>query len=121
MTNTPRITSEQVRHWPTGWPPYDLRHDWTKTLADQMDADTQRMKELEAGTAAWDIESRRADRAEARVAELEGALALILFDPYGCPMCDSGKLRNPDKEHWPECGFAMAKSLLARSAAGEEK
>jgi len=39
------------------------------------------------------------------------ALRLILAEPHGCPMCDSGKLRNPAKEHWDTCGFAKAKAL----------
>jgi len=35
-----------------------------------------------------------------------------------CPMCDNGKLRNPDKEHWDTCGFA---TFDAKLAALEEK
>jgi CelD/BcsL family acetyltransferase involved in cellulose biosynthesis len=48
-----------------------------------------------------------------RIAQLEEVMRLILAEPYGCPMCDSGKLRNPAKEHWDCCGFAWAASLLA--------
>lgn len=36
------------------------------------------------------------------------ALRLIIADPYGCRFCDSGKLRNPSKDHDEACGFAMA-------------
>jgi hypothetical protein len=41
------------------------------------------------------------------------AIEAILADPDGCPMCDSGKLRNPGKPHWPECGFDQAAKALA--------
>lgn len=30
----------------------------------------------------------------------------------GCPMCDYGKLRNPEKEHWDDCAWNNAKKLL---------
>lgn len=46
------------------------------------------------------------------LAEMEEALRLILTEPYGCPQCDSGKLRDPEKQHWEECGFAKAKQAL---------
>lgn len=30
----------------------------------------------------------------------------------GCPMCDYGKLRNPEKEHWSDCAWYNAQNLL---------
>jgi hypothetical protein len=48
-----------------------------------------------------------------RQAELQAALEAILAEPYGCCFCDSGKLRNSDKQHDPACGFAMARKALA--------
>lgn len=45
--------------------------------------------------------------------EMEEALRLIVAEPHGCPMCDSGKLRDPQKEHWDTCGFAKAQSIIA--------
>lgn len=45
------------------------------------------------------------------------ALKLILAEPYGCPMCDSGKLRDPQKEHWPECGYPRARAVVERAAS----
>lgn len=50
-----------------------------------------------------------------RVDELLAAMKMILAEPYGCPMCDSGKLRNPAKEHWDTCGFARAVSVIAKT------
>lgn len=47
----------------------------------------------------------------------EIALRAILAEPYGCPFCDSGKLRapdNPDKGHRPECGYYLAELALAK-------
>ena len=42
----------------------------------------------------------------------EGALRAILRDPHGCRFCDSGKLRNPEKGHDAECGYALAEAVL---------
>ncbi len=47
----------------------------------------------------------------ARIEALEDALRLILAEPYGCPMCDSGKLRG-HKSHWDACGFGKAQGLM---------
>lgn len=58
-----------------------------------------------------------ADRAEGIVRKQEEALRAILKEPYGCAMCDSGKLRNPNKDHFPECGFALGKAALAKEEA----
>lgn len=44
--------------------------------------------------------------------ELKKVLSGILKDPTGCPMCDSGILRDPEKQHWPECLFYQAENLL---------
>ncbi len=41
------------------------------------------------------------------------ALKMILAEPYGCPACDSGKLRGK-KPHWDECGYGVAQALLAQ-------
>lgn len=40
------------------------------------------------------------------------AARLILLEPHGCPMCDSGKLRS-DKPHWDTCGFNAAQQAIA--------
>ena len=40
------------------------------------------------------------------------ALRLILAEPFGCPACDSGTLRDPQKSHWDRCGFAAAKAIV---------
>jgi len=42
---------------------------------------------------------------------LKTTLLLILAEPYGCPACDSGKLRS-HKPHWDQCGFGKAQALL---------
>ena len=49
--------------------------------------------------------------ADAR-AKLERALKAILAEPYGCPFCDSGKLRNPTNDHTETCGFKLAADAL---------
>jgi len=50
-----------------------------------------------------------ADKAAALVEALEN----ILTNPSdSCPMCDSGKLRNPNKGHWRDCKFEIAKQAL---------
>lgn len=47
-----------------------------------------------------------------RTKALTAALRGLLADPYGCPMCDSGELRNPTKAHWMECPYAVARALV---------
>lgn len=53
---------------------------------------------------------------KARVAELDVALRGLINDPYGCPMCDSGRLRDQAKGHWPECPYPAALSALKGGA-----
>jgi len=43
---------------------------------------------------------------------MRDTLAAIVAEPHGCVFCDSGKLRNPQKGHTPECGFERANLLL---------
>lgn len=56
------------------------------------------------------------ERRVARLAEatesLTSALEALLREPHGCPFCDSGKLRNPEKDHAPTCGYALAPVAL---------
>lgn len=49
---------------------------------------------------------------EWRTREVRAALQAILADPHGCVFCDSGRLRNPEKDHRPECGYALAVKAL---------
>jgi ribosomal protein L37AE/L43A len=48
------------------------------------------------------------------------AAKAIKSDPHGCPFCDSGKLRNPEKGHRETCGFALLDAALAASAPQKE-
>lgn len=43
---------------------------------------------------------------------VETALQAILKEPFGCPFCDSGKLRNPNKDHTSTCGFRLAAEAM---------
>lgn len=47
-------------------------------------------------------------------AEMEKALIRILAEPHGCQFCDSGKLRNPEKPHDPNCGFWLASRAISQ-------
>lgn len=49
----------------------------------------------------------------AKIEKLQEAIVMILAEPHGCPMCDSGKLRSPNKPHWTTCGFGRAHALMA--------
>lgn len=53
---------------------------------------------------------------EASCAAMRRALEAIRTDPYGCPMCDSGKLRNPTKQHWSRCGYPKLDAALSSSS-----
>ena len=57
------------------------------------------------------ISGRTQEREAAK--PLVEALEGIFKSPYGCPMCDSGKLRNETKEHWDDCPFGIAIKTLA--------
>ena len=59
------------------------------------------------------VKAWRAERQRRRA--LADALQGLLDEPYGCPMCDSGRLRNPAKEHWDDCPYAIAVALLRES------
>lgn len=37
----------------------------------------------------------------------------LLASPDGCPFCDSGKLRNPEKPHSDNCPFVLGESAVA--------
>ena len=52
-------------------------------------------------------------RLSAEQTRLKEVLRRILAGPAGCPFCDSGKLRNPQKDHDEDCGFALAATLVA--------
>ena len=55
---------------------------------------------------------------EQRNRKLESAIEGIVKEPYGCPMCDSGVLRNKQKEHWDDCPFLIAEKLLNSNEPG---
>lgn len=42
---------------------------------------------------------------------LLNALGSLLGEDSECPMCDRGKLRNPKKEHWDDCGWGNAQKV----------
>lgn len=56
--------------------------------------------------AAW-----RAERARSQA--LADALQGLLDEPYGCPLCDAGRVLNPAKGHWPDCPYEIARVVLA--------
>lgn len=88
----------------------------TDTQRAQLDAAQARTEALQAENAAlkrWlglAVATLRQERATSHA--LASALRGLLADPYGCPMCDSGRLRNPEKAHWPECPYAIARAVL---------
>ena len=48
---------------------------------------------------------------------LADALQGLLDEPYGCPLCDAGRVLNPAKGHWPECPYEIARVVLAELLA----
>lgn len=48
-------------------------------------------------------------------AELLAALKAVSETGDDCPMCDRGRLRNPEKSHWPECPFGRAQVVIAKA------
>lgn len=47
------------------------------------------------------------------------ALQALIKEPHGCVFCDSGKLRNPARDHEETCGFAKARAALSQASSGE--
>jgi hypothetical protein len=47
--------------------------------------------------------------------ELLKALKAVTETADDCPVCDRGRLRNPDKTHWPECPFGRALMVIANT------
>jgi hypothetical protein len=47
--------------------------------------------------------------------ELLEALRAVSETGDDCPMCDRGRLRNPQKSHWPECPFGRALKVIAKA------
>lgn len=48
---------------------------------------------------------------------LRAALQGLLDEPYGCPLCDCGRTRNPAKGHMDDCPYEIARALLNESEA----
>jgi len=47
--------------------------------------------------------------------KLLAALKAVVETDDDCPMCDRGRLRNPQKSHWPECPFGRAQAVIANA------
>ena len=47
--------------------------------------------------------------------ELLAALKAVAETADDCPVCDRGRLRNPEKTHWPECPFGRAQAVIAKT------
>jgi hypothetical protein len=62
--------------------------------------------------------SREENAANARLIaaapDLLAALKAVAETDDDCPMCDRGRLRNPQKTHWPECPYGRAQSLIVK-------
>lgn len=52
--------------------------------------------------------------------ELIEVIKRLLAEPYGCPMCDSGKLRNPEKQHWDDCPYLLAEKAISQDVTPQE-
>ena len=52
------------------------------------------------------------DDAADEIEKLRLALCTLLAEPFGCPFCDSGELRNRAKDHNESCGYWMAAVAL---------
>lgn len=80
----------------------------------QDDMETIRMENLNLDAMQILSQSVKGEREQ-----LIEALGLLLKSPEngsGCPMCDNGKLRNPNKQHWDDCEWNNAQLLYNRLA-----
>ena len=61
------------------------------------------------------VEADANTRLIAAAPALLAALKAVTQTDDDCPVCDRGRLRNPEKTHWPECPFGRAQVVIARA------
>ena len=68
----------------------------------------------------WDgqIENKEDAVLAAAAPDLLDALQRILAEPFGCTLCDSGVVRNPDKGHQPDCPWEFARLAIKKATIG---
>lgn len=71
---------------------------------------------LEKLDTALSLPSVKNDAVEEENTELKKALDLLLNNDYGsgCPMCDSGILRDKTKQHWDDCNWNNARIIYEK-------
>lgn len=69
-------------------------------------AENKHLLEELVGMQAWSVKQG------SEIQLLREAILAILANPQGCPMCDAGVLRNPNKSHWDDCPYAMAREAI---------
>lgn len=53
------------------------------------------------------------DATRTRIVSLEYVIRGLLAEPYGCPFCDAGTLRNASKNHTGTCPYAVAHRIMS--------
>lgn len=51
---------------------------------------------------------------EQKLEQTYRCLRMILEEPWGCTLCDSGVPRDPQRGHQPDCPYAFAIEILER-------
>ena len=47
--------------------------------------------------------------------DLLAACKSLLSEPFGCPFCDSGRLRNSERIHTLDCAYVLLQNAIAKA------
>lgn len=73
----------------------------------------QKKKRIQVEIKLDDLIEAISDYANHENRNLKEALIGIIKNPHGCPMCDCGKLRVEERQHFDDCPFLIAHKVLA--------
>jgi len=82
---------------------------------EQMIEDAREVMDIVLKVAARRLVQSLEEVHDSNIRPLRNALKAIMAEPHGCVFCDSGKLRNPNKDHDPACGYALALDALGEA------
>jgi hypothetical protein len=84
---------------------HTIEQDWEVTL------------DAKGNVQSWSLDAEPEQGWQEERRELLSALKAVTQTDDDCPVCDRGRLRNPEKTHWPECPFGKAQDVIAKAEA----
>lgn len=72
--------------------------------------------EVVAQLSTWgDSELKANAQLIAAAPDLLAACKSLLSEPFGCPFCDSGRLRNSERIHTLDCAYVLLQNAIAKA------